>query len=226
MRWGCVLRSWLRGLARCISPRVGSRRLRRGVRAVLGGGPTERVGSGGERVAPGRLDPWVLPTLECDQRRVSRILLRLQQHGSGRGRSGEERQENEGDASPRPCSPVAARPFDPAERERGAHCGRDDHDPNLACCTEDDRSGHHAGDSGEKERGPARVCEDHGDHCPPGCEGCRAGGRPIGRAGPDVRELRPAEHKGSDDANRHPRHAARRKERREQRRNRDTRKHE
>ena len=186
--------------------RAGARR----VRAVLGGCHTECIRSRAEWVGPGRRDSGVLHTL-CDQRRVSRILLRLQQYGSGCGRAGEQRQENERDASPRRCSPVAVRPFDPAERERRAHRGRDDHDPNFAGCTENDRPDHHAGDSGEKERGPARVCEDHGDHRAPGCEGCRAGGRPIGRAGPDVRELRPAQHKASDDANRHLRHPARRK---------------
>ena len=210
MRLGCRLRGWLRGLARCLE----LRRRRPGVRACRAAvhranskpWPAGRSTAG---LIPGYCRPCVTSAgslgSSCACSRTA----------PAAAAAGEQRQENERDASPRPRSPVAARPFDPAERERRAHRGRDDHDPNLAGCTEDERPGHHAGDSGEKERGPARVCEDHGDQRPPGCEGCRAGGRPIGRACPDVRELRPAEHEGSDDANRHPRHAARGKERRD-----------
>ena len=165
-----------------------SRRVRGcGRRSVCGfglvaGRSSSRAESSSKPCASGSVQAGLIPGYSSPcaiSAGCSRVLLRLQQYGSGCGRAGEQRQENERDASPRRCSPVAPRPFDPAERERRAHRGRDDHDPNLAGCTENERPDHHAGDAGEKERGPARVCEDDGDHRPPGREGVERAAGPL-----------------------------------------------
>ena len=69
----------------------------RGCRAAVPPSEFEAVASGSDQ--PGLIPGYCRPCVTSSG--VPRILMRLQQYGSGSGRAGEQRQENERDASPR-----------------------------------------------------------------------------------------------------------------------------